>query len=90
MAKKHFKLQYSESVIVQAAAQIYAAYIASGRVTEGDEAKWMKRSIKEAVMIGQATDETIISDSEIDSTEAEDSGAITVGRIRTAQNRLEK
>jgi len=88
MAKKHFKLQHSESVIVQAAAQIYAAYIASGRVAEGDEASWMKRSIKEAVMIGQATDDTIISDAEIDATEAEDSGAISVGRIRTEGNRL--
>ncbi|MEE2938592.1 MAG: hypothetical protein VYA84_21615 [Planctomycetota bacterium] len=89
MAKKYFKLQHSESVIVQAAAQIYAAYITSGRVPDGDEAKWMKRSIKEAVMIGQATDEAIISDSEIDSAEAEESGRITVGRIRAAQNRLE-
>ena len=88
MAKKHFKLQHSESVIVQAAAQIYAAYIASGRVAEGDEASWMKRSIKEAVMIGQATDDTIISDAEIDATEAQDSGVISVGRIRTEGNRL--
>ena len=82
MAKKHFKLQHSESVIVQAAAQIYAAYITSGRVTDGDEAIWMQRSIKEAVMIGEATDNTIISDDEIDSSERQDSGAISVGRIR--------
>jgi hypothetical protein len=88
MAKKHFKLQHSESVIVQAAAQIYAAYIVSGRVAEGDEAKWMKRSIKEAVMIGQATDDTIISDDEIDATEAQDSGAISVGRMRTDGTRI--
>jgi len=88
MAKKHFKLQHSESVIVQAAAQIYAAYIASGRAAEGEEAKWMQRSIKEAVMIGQATDDTIISDGEVDATEAEDSGSITVGRIRTVGTRF--
>ena len=30
----HLKLQHSESVVVQAAAQIYAAYIATGRVPE--------------------------------------------------------
>ena len=88
MAKKHFKLQHSESVIVQAAAQIYAAYIASGRVAEGEEAKWMQRSIEEAVMIGQATDNTIISDAEVDATEAQDSGAIKVGRVRTVGTRF--
>ena len=42
MSKKHFKLQHSESVVVQAAAQIYAAYISSGRVEDGEEVKWMK------------------------------------------------
>ena len=81
MTQKHFRLQHSESVVVQAASQIYAAYIASGRVSEGEEAKWMKRSIKEAVLIAQATDDTIISDDEIDSSE-EGSGGISVGRIR--------
>lgn len=83
MTKKHISLQHSESVIVQAAAQIYAAYIASGRVNEGEEAQWMKRSIKEAVMIGQATDDAIISDDEIDASDGQDSGAITMGRVRT-------
>ncbi|MEM0926400.1 MAG: hypothetical protein AAGJ83_10220, partial [Planctomycetota bacterium] len=63
--------------------QIYAAYIASGRVIEGEEAQWMKRSIKEAVMIGQATDDAIISDHEIDASEGQDSGAITMGRVRS-------
>ena len=65
MAKKHFKLQHSESVIVQAAAQIYAAYIASGRVAEGDEARWMKRSIKEAIRIAQTIDEAVQADREV-------------------------
>jgi hypothetical protein len=69
MAKKYLKLQHSESVVVQAASQIYAAYIINGRVAEGEESQWMKRSIREAAMIAQATDEAIISDGEVDSTD---------------------
>ncbi len=42
MTKKHFKLQHSESVVVQAAAQIYAAYISAGRVPEGEQTQWME------------------------------------------------
>ena len=84
---KHFKLQHSESVVVQAAAQIYAAYIVNGRVVEGQEGQWMQRSIKEAVMITQATDDTIISDEEIDANEREATGGISVGRIGTSRNR---
>ena len=67
----HLKLQHSESVVVQAAAQIYAAYIAAGRVPEGEEAQWMKRSIREAIRIADATDAAVISDEEIDTLEGQ-------------------
>ena len=63
---KHLKLQSSESVVVSAAAQIYAAYISAGKVTEGSEDQWMTRSIKEAIKIALATDDAIISDDEMD------------------------
>ncbi len=69
MAKKHFKLQHSESVIVQAAAQIYAAYIAAGRVAQDNEPEWMKRSIREAIMIARSVDDAVISDGEMESSE---------------------
>lgn len=68
----HLKLQHSESVVVQAAAQIYAAYIAAGRVPEGEEAQWMKRSIREAIQIANATDASVISDEEIHSLEGQE------------------
>jgi hypothetical protein len=68
----HLKLQHSESVVVQAAAQIYAAYIAAGRVPEGEEAEWMKRSIREAIQIAHATDASVISDEEIHSLEGQE------------------
>ncbi|MBC8870408.1 MAG: hypothetical protein H8E44_13380 [Planctomycetes bacterium] len=67
----HMKLQHSESVVVQAAAQIYAAYISAGRVPEGEEAQWMKRSIREAIQIAHATDAAVISDEEIDTLEGQ-------------------
>lgn len=87
MSKKHISLQHSESVIVQAAAQIYAAYISSGRVSEGEEAQWMRRSIKEATMISQAVDDAIISDAEIEASAALDSGAISMGRDRKGSSK---
>ena len=66
MEKKHLTLQHSESVIVQAAAQIYAAYIATGRVSEEGTKMWMKQSIREAIMIARGVDDVIISDVEMD------------------------
>ena len=67
----HLKLQHSESVVIQAAAQIYAAYITAGRVQDGEEARWMERSIREAIRIAKATDAAIVSDEEIDSLEGQ-------------------
>ena len=66
MAKKHITLQHSEGVIVQAAAQIYSAYIASGRVSDDDATKYLKQSIKEAIMIARSVDDAVISDGEMD------------------------
>ena len=66
MSKKHIRLQHSESVIAQAAAQIYAAYIASGRVGEDDSRHWMMQSIREAIAIARGVDEAVISDGEMD------------------------
>ena len=79
MAKKHFKLQHSESVLVHASTRIYAAYIASGRVPEGEESSWMKRSIREAILIARATDDAVVSDDEMDFDAT--LGEITVGKI---------
>lgn len=64
MAKMALSLQPSESVVVQAAASIYAAYITAGKVTEGREEEWMKRSIREAFFIARTTDDAITSDNE--------------------------
>lgn len=65
MAKPILSLQQSEGIAVQAAATIYAAYIAAGRVPEGKETDAMRRAIREAVWIARATDEAVQSDSEL-------------------------
>jgi hypothetical protein len=67
----HLKLQHSESIVVQAAAQIYSAYIAAGRVADGEEARWMERSIREAIRIAKATDAAVVSDEEIHTLEGQ-------------------
>lgn len=64
---RHMKLQQSESVVIQAAAQIYSAYIIAGKVGDGEEDQWMSRSIKEAIRLALATDDAIISDEEVTS-----------------------
>jgi hypothetical protein len=66
MAKNYLELQKSEGIVVQAAAQIYAGYLAAGRVAEGQETEYIKRSIRDAIQIAVITDSAVISDEEID------------------------
>ncbi|MEM9646826.1 MAG: hypothetical protein AAF989_17680 [Planctomycetota bacterium] len=66
MAKKHLTLQHSESVVVQAAAQIYSAYIASGRVDQDGNIRWMEQAIREAIAIAKGVDDAVISDGEME------------------------
>lgn len=65
MAKANLTLQHSESVVVQAAAQIYAAYIAAGRVSEDGNTKYMKQAIREAIAIARGVDDAVVSDGEM-------------------------
>ena len=59
MKQTHLSLQPSEQAIVTAAATIYAAYLAAGRVEDGQESVWMERSIKAAIRIAKITDELV-------------------------------
>lgn len=65
MTKPILTLQPSEGIVVQSAAQIYAAYIAAGRVPEGSEKDWIRRSIQEAFLIARVVDESVQSDKEL-------------------------
>ena len=72
---------------MQAAAQIYAAYISTGKVSDGDEERWMQRSVREALVLARATDDAVISESEIDSSEGQNLGNISMGRVRSNRSR---
>ena len=67
MANPYINLQPSEAVLVQAAATIYAGYLTSGRVEEGNEGDWLKRSIQDAVRIARITDDNVDADKELGS-----------------------
>ena len=62
---QYLSLQPSESIVTTAAANIYAAYVMSNRVTEGEEEQWMTRAVEEAIWIAQRTDARVQSDDEM-------------------------
>ena len=66
MDKTYLTLQGTEQALVNAASTIYAGYIQSGRVSEGEEANWMKRSVKEALAIARAIEDLTIAEGEMD------------------------
>ena len=66
MAKTYISLQPSEGVLVQAAAQIYSAYVISGQAAPGSENDWLQRSIREAVRIAKTVDAAVQADAEMD------------------------
>jgi hypothetical protein len=65
MPKIALSLQPSEAVVARAAATIYAAYVAAGKVADGKEEEWMGRAVKEAIWIARAADDLIVSDTEM-------------------------
>jgi hypothetical protein len=64
MAKPVISLQPSEAAVYAAASRIYAAYIASGHVTAGNENGMIDRSVDEAVQMAQLIEEKVQSDQE--------------------------
>ena len=65
MSKAYISLQPSEQVLVQAAATIYAGYLTAGRVPEGSESDWIKKSIEDAIRIAKVTDDNVQADAEV-------------------------
>ena len=65
MSKSVLNLQPSEAVVVRAAATIYAAHIAAGRVAAGQEKEIMKQAIADAIFLAKTSDEVIQSDEEL-------------------------
>jgi hypothetical protein len=65
VAKPKLSLQPSEATLFRAAAQIYAAYVAAGRVPTNEESAWMERSVREAYRLARIADEAVQSDNEM-------------------------
>lgn len=63
--RPYIALQPSEAVLVQAAAQIFAAYIASGQCTPDKEDEYMKKSLRHAIRLAMTTDELVQADKEV-------------------------
>ncbi len=66
MPKPYITLKPSEQAILNAAATIYAGYVAASKVPDGAEKDWLTRSLKEAIALAQLTDETVMADGEFD------------------------
>ena len=66
MSKTHyFSLQPSETAIFQAAANIFASYIAAGQVTGENQAEMMKKAIAASISMANYIEEVVISDNEL-------------------------
>lgn len=65
MEKTTMSLQASEQALVAAASRLYAAYIVSGQVGEGQEQGWLERAVREAVSIALQVEDTVSADDEL-------------------------
>jgi hypothetical protein len=65
MSQPYISLQPSEMVLVQAAAQIFSAYITSGQCTPETEEEFLKKAIRHAIRIARKTDDAVQADKEV-------------------------
>lgn len=65
MSKPDITLHPSKGVISEAAARIYAAYIAAGLVKDKETHAWIKRSIREAIIIAKTVNASVESHDEL-------------------------
>jgi hypothetical protein len=62
MASKKIDLNANGQAVTNAAALIYAAFVAQGKVKDGDEEKWLERAIKDAVRIARTVTKVVERD----------------------------
>ena len=63
--KYHATLQPSETAIFRAAANIFASYVVSGKVTDENENEMILKAIKTSITICSIVDKNVRSDQEI-------------------------
>ena len=65
MEKKYYaSLHPSEAAIFQAAANIFASYVASGKVTDENEDDMIDKAIKTSITICDLVEKSVTSDNE--------------------------
>ena len=57
--QQYVDLQVNERTLVHAASAIYAAYVSSGRILEGEEKEYLSRSVDEALGIASRIEELV-------------------------------
>jgi hypothetical protein len=65
----HFSLQPTETVIFEAAVNIYASYIVAGQVTGENQATKMKEAIAASISMARHVENVIGSDTQISGNE---------------------
>ncbi len=58
-------MQPSETAIFQAAANIFASYIAAGQVTDENQVEMMKKAIAASISMAHYVEEVVTSDNEM-------------------------
>jgi hypothetical protein len=58
------RMQHSEGVICEMASRLFAAYIASGKLTAENEDELIERTVSIAIKLAQTADRVIESDDE--------------------------
>ncbi len=63
-AEAYLQLQRSEGIVTTAAANIFAAYISAGQVSEANAAAMIETSVRHAIQVATLTDQLVQSDDE--------------------------
>ncbi|MHC4334905.1 MAG: hypothetical protein ACYSUP_11005 [Planctomycetota bacterium] len=64
-SRHYFSLQPSEKAVFESAAQIFAAYICSGKVTEANKNDYYKAAMLDAIKLASLAEKNILSDDEL-------------------------
>jgi hypothetical protein len=64
-SRHYFSLQPSEKAVFESAAQIFAAYACSGKVTDANKNDYYKTALRDAIRLASLAEKNILSDDEL-------------------------
>lgn len=68
-SRHYFSLQPSEKAVFEAASRIFAAYVASGKVTDANKNDYYKTALRDAMKLASLAEKNILSDDELSAPE---------------------